>query len=60
MHLLLSKMKEKTGHGLTINTSFNVNNEPIVCSPIDAINGFLNTEMDVLAIGSFIALKKDV
>jgi len=60
MHLLLSKMKEKTGHGLTINTSFNVNNEPIVCSPLDAINGFLNTEMDVLAIGSFIALKKDV
>ena len=59
MHLLLSKMKEKTGHGLTINTSFNVNNEPIVCSPEDAINGFLNTEMDVLAIGSFIALKKD-
>ncbi|MCF8275404.1 MAG: carbamoyltransferase [Flavobacteriales bacterium] len=59
MHQLLSKMKEKTGHGITINTSFNVNNEPIVCSPEDAINGFLNTEMDVLAIGPFIALKKD-
>lgn len=59
MHLLLSKMKEKTGHGLTINTSFNVNNEPIVCSPEDAINGFLNTEMDVLAIGPFIALKQN-
>ena len=59
MHLLLSKMKEKTGHGLTINTSFNVNNEPIVCSPEDAINGFLNTEMDVLAIGSYIALKSE-
>lgn len=59
MHLLLSKLKDKTGHGLAINTSFNVNNEPIVCSPRDAINGFLKTEMDVLAIGSFIALKKD-
>jgi carbamoyltransferase len=59
MHQLLSKLKQKTGHGLAINTSFNVNNEPIVCSPQDAINGFLNTEMDVLAIGSFIALKKD-
>lgn len=59
MHQLLSKMKEKTGHGLAINTSFNVNNEPIVCSPKDAINGFLNTEMDVLAIGSFIALKAE-
>lgn len=59
MHLLLTKMKQKTGHGLTINTSFNVNNEPIVCSPQDAINGFLNTEMDVLAIGSYIALKSE-
>lgn len=59
MHLLLSKMKEKTGHGLTINTSFNVNNEPIVCSPEDAINGLMNTEMDVLAIGNFIALKQN-
>ena len=59
MHLLLSKLKEKTGHGLAINTSFNVNNEPIVCSPEDAINGFLNTEMDVLAIGSFIVLKNE-
>lgn len=59
MHQLLSTMKEKTGHGITINTSFNVNNEPIVCSPEDAINGFLNTEMDVLAIGSFIALKSE-
>jgi carbamoyltransferase len=59
MHQLLLKMKQKTGHGLAINTSFNVNNEPIVCSLEDAINGFLNTEMDVLAIGSFIALKKN-
>jgi carbamoyltransferase len=59
VHSLLTKMKVKTGHGITINTSFNVNNEPIVCSPEDAINGFLNTEMDVLAIGSFIALKNE-
>jgi carbamoyltransferase len=59
MHQLLTKLKSKTGHGISINTSFNVNNEPIVCSPEDAINGFLNTEMDVLAIGPFIALKKD-
>ena len=59
MHQVLAKLKAKTGHGISINTSFNVNNEPIVCSPEDAINGFLNTEMDVLAIGPFIALKKD-
>ena len=59
MHQLLSKVKDKTSHGITINTSFNVNNEPIVCSPEDAINGFLNTEMDALAIGSFIALKTE-
>ena len=31
-HNLLKKFKEKTGHGVILNTSFNVN-EPIVRSP---------------------------
>ena len=57
VHLLLSKMKAKTGHGMVINTSFNVKDEPIVCTPEDAVRCFLNTEMDVLAIGAFIVRK---
>ncbi len=45
---LLSAFKEKTGIGMLINTSFNVKDSPIVCSPIDAIECFLQTEMEVL------------
>ena len=46
-----------TGCPALINTSFNVMNEPVVCSPGDAIRCFKNTEMDVLAIGKFLVFK---
>jgi carbamoyltransferase len=48
---------ELTGCPVLINTSFNVMNEPVVCSPQDAIHCFQNTEMDVLAIGRIIVHK---
>jgi carbamoyltransferase len=37
-----------------INTSFNMHEEPIVCSPDDAIRAFLQGNLDVLAIGDFL------
>jgi carbamoyltransferase len=55
---LLEVVKDKTGCGLIINTSFNVKGEPIVCTPEDALNCFLNTEMDILAIGDYWVEKK--
>lgn len=55
LHLLLTKMKAHTGHGMVINTSFNVKDEPIVCTPADAVRCFQTTGMDVLAIGPFVA-----
>lgn len=55
---LLTAFKEKTGIGMLINTSFNVKDEPIVCSPKDAIECFLQTEMDLLVIEDFILIKK--
>lgn len=57
---LLRKFRELTGSGILINTSFNIKDEPIVCTPKDAINCFLKTEMDVLVLGNFIAYKKDL
>jgi carbamoyltransferase len=50
---------EKTGCPLVVNTSFNVRGEPIVESPTDAYRCFMRTEMDCLAIGSFILDKND-
>jgi carbamoyltransferase len=48
-----------TGCPIIINTSFNVRGEPIVCTPLDALRCFMNTEMDVLVLGSHIVLKKE-
>ncbi|PYJ64520.1 MAG: hypothetical protein DME76_19810, partial [Verrucomicrobia bacterium] len=45
-----------TGVPVLLNTSFN-ENEPVVCNPEEAINCFLRTKMDVLAIGSFLVEK---
>jgi carbamoyltransferase len=39
-----------------LNTSFN-ENEPIVCTPEEAIDCFQRTRMDVLAIGPFLVTK---
>jgi len=58
-HQLISTFDEKTGCPLVVNTSFNVRGEPIVCSPEDAFNCFMGTEMDVLAIGQFVLKKQD-
>jgi carbamoyltransferase len=51
---LISEFDKLTGCPVIINTSFNVRGEPIVCSPEDAINCFLHTEMDCLVMGSYI------
>lgn len=55
---LLTAFNEVSGFPILINTSFNERGEPIVCSPHDAIECFLNTEMDVLVMGNFLLLKE--
>jgi carbamoyltransferase len=54
---LLDEFEKLTGHGILINTSFNVQGEPIVCSPQDALRCFGGTGIDVLVMGDFIARK---
>ncbi len=51
---LISKFKEKTGCPIIVNTSFNVRGEPIVCTPADAFNCFMGTDLDYLVIGNCI------
>ena len=54
---LISEFEKITGVAVLLNTSFN-ENEPIVCTPLDAVNCFLRTEFDVLAIGDFLVTKE--
>ncbi len=56
LRLLLETFQAKTGCPALINTSFNVNEEPIVCSPDDAIRCFLSTNIDALCIGRAIVM----
>ena len=58
LYQVLVDLKSITGHPLAINTSFNVNNEPIVCTEDDAIKCFISTGIDVLILGDFVVSKK--
>ncbi len=56
---LINEFYNQTNCPVVVNTSFNVRGEPIVESPKDAIRCFLNTNIDILAIGNFIVDKLD-
>ncbi len=58
-HALLTAFKQLTGCSVLINTSFNVRGEPIVCTPNQAYQCFMRTEMDYLVIENFVFGKKD-
>ncbi len=48
-----------TGIPSVINTSFNMHEEPIVCSASDAIRAFLDAKLDALIIGPFLVKRED-
>lgn len=50
---VLNEFHKLTGYALLLNTSFNVGGEPIVESPKDAVNTFLNSNIDCLCIGDW-------
>src|SRR5215471_18519632 len=56
---LLKTFEAKTGCGVLVNTSFNVRNEPIVCSPEDAYRCFMRTAIDILVLENCLLYKSD-
>jgi carbamoyltransferase len=58
LHALLAEFDARTGCPVLVNTSFNVRGEPIVCTPRDAYNCFLRTQMDCLVLGNFVLRKE--
>ena len=56
---LLHAFKKITGIGVLVNTSFNLRGEPIVCSPTDAIQSFLSTEIDFLVLGNHVIKREN-
>jgi carbamoyltransferase len=53
---LINEFKKLTGIPMLLNTSFNVQ-EPIVCTPQDAINTFNNSNFDALVMENNLALR---
>ena len=53
-HRIIDEFYKLSGVPVVLNTSFNVHEQPIVCSPEDAIAGFQEGKLDVLAIGNYI------
>ena len=56
-HRLIEAFGEITGVPVLLNTSFNLNGEPIVCTPTDAIRSFFSCGLDVLVMGDFVVTK---
>ena len=54
---LISKFEKLSNLPIVLNTSFNINGEPIACSPDDALNTFYNSGLKYLRMGNFL-LKK--
>jgi carbamoyltransferase len=55
---LIKSFYDKTGVPMLLNTSFN-ENEPVVCTPEEALSCFLRTNMDVLVLGSHLVIRRD-
>jgi carbamoyltransferase len=51
LHRILKSFTRRTGLSSLINTSFNIHEEPIVCTAQDAVRAFLDGHLDYLALG---------
>jgi len=58
LYNLLKEFEAITGVPVLVNTSFNVKGEPIVETPQDALNCFLNTGMDYLVLHDMLIAKR--
>jgi len=55
---LIAAFGEVTGTPVVLNTSFN-ENEPIVCTPREALDCFARTRMDAVAIGNYLCTRRE-
>ena len=58
-YAILREFNKKSGYPILLNTSFNVNGEPIVSSPDDAINTFFNSGLDFLVLNNILVSKNN-
>jgi len=54
---IINSFRKKTGIPLIINTSFNLKDEPIICTPQDAFKCFMTNNIDYLVLENYIISK---
>lgn len=59
LYATLTAYGRRTGFPCVVNTSFNLHEEPIVCTPGDAVRAFLQADLDLLAMGPFVAARPE-
>lgn len=58
-YLLLKEYEARTGEGILLNTSFNLHGEPIVYTARDAVDVFLRSGLEYMALGNWWVEKKN-
>ena len=58
VYSLLMQLEQDNGYPIVLNTSFNVKDKTIVNTPKDAIDTFLDCDMDTLVLNNYIVKKK--
>ncbi len=59
-HDVVAAFGRRTGVPVLVNTSFNIRGEPVVNTVAEALRCYFTTDMDALAIGSFLLVKPHV
>ncbi|MGE0044039.1 MAG: carbamoyltransferase C-terminal domain-containing protein, partial [Vicinamibacterales bacterium] len=55
---LLRRMRQATGMGAVLNTSLYLHGSPLVCTPEEAVDVFVASDADALAIGPFLVARR--
>jgi carbamoyltransferase len=53
-HRLIDLYRQATGLPIVLNTSFNMHEEPIVCTPTDAVRAFVSARLDALGLEDYL------
>ena len=59
LYKLLTNFQEKSGHGVLMNTALSRPGEALVCSPDDALNMFMGTDLEYLIMQDILVTKRE-
>ena len=58
-YTLIEELEKRTGNAVVLNTSLNRRGEPMVCSPLDALNMFFGSDLEYLIMEDVLVTKRE-